>query len=107
MSAPCDPHPPPDKGGRCRIRARIRARLPRLVYGAASGFGHTGPLRSRPAFDMVVQAMGGLMSLTGYPGGPPARVGVSIGDIVAGLFLSVGIQAALLKRVATGSGTMV
>ena len=85
----------------------VRARWPRLVYGAASGFGHTGPLRARPAFDMVVQAMGGLMSLTGYPGGPPARVGVSIGDIVAGLFLAIGIHAALLKRVASGAGTMV
>jgi len=85
----------------------VHARWPRLVYGAASGFGHTGPLRARPAFDMVVQAMGGLMSLTGYPGGPPARVGVSIGDIVAGLFLAIGIHAALLKRVATGTGTMV
>ena len=85
----------------------VHARWPRLVYGAASGFGHTGPLRTRPAFDMVVQAMGGLMSLTGYPGGPPARVGVSIGDIVAGLFLAIGIHAALLKRVATGTGTMV
>jgi CoA:oxalate CoA-transferase len=85
----------------------LHTRWPRLVYGAASGFGHTGPLRARPAFDMVVQAMGGLMSLTGYPGGPPARVGVSIGDIVAGLFLAIGIHAALLKRVATGTGTMV
>src|SRR5439155_640485 len=46
----------------------LQARWPRLVYGATSGFGHTGPLRERPAFDMVVQAMGGLMSLTGYPG---------------------------------------
>src|SRR5262252_2720896 len=85
----------------------VHTSWPRLVYGAASGFGHTGPLRARPAFDMVVQAMGGLMSLTGYPGGPPARVGVSIGDIVAGLFLAIGIHAALLKRRETGTGSMV
>jgi CoA:oxalate CoA-transferase len=85
----------------------VHARWPGLVYAAASGFGHTGPLRERPAFDMVVQAMGGLMSLTGHPDGPPARVGVSIGDIVAGLFLTIGIHAALLKRVATGTGTMI
>jgi CoA:oxalate CoA-transferase len=85
----------------------VHARWPRLVYGAASGFGQTGPLHARPAFDMVVQAMGGLMSLTGHPDGPPARVGVSIGDIVAGLFLAIGIHAALLKRAETGAGTLV
>src|SRR5207245_8750410 len=59
----------------------LRARWPRLVYAAVSGFGQTGPLRERPAFDMVAQAMGGILSLTGYPDQPPARVGVSIGDI--------------------------
>jgi len=85
----------------------LHERWPRLVYAAASGFGHTGPLRERPAFDMVVQAMGGIMSLTGYPDAPPARVGVSIGDIAAGLFLAVGITAALHHRRDTGTGTMV
>jgi len=85
----------------------LHARWPRLVYAAVSGFGHTGPLRERPAFDMVVQAMGGIMTLTGYPDGPPARVGVSIGDITAGLFTAVGIEAALMKRRETGEGTMV
>ncbi|MDE0716931.1 MAG: CoA transferase, partial [Rhodospirillaceae bacterium] len=59
---------------------------PRLVYAATSGFGQTGPYRHRPAYDMVVQAMGGIMSITGHPGGPPTRVGSSIGDIAAGLF---------------------
>jgi len=87
--------------------ATLRARWPRLVYAAASGFGHTGPLRERPAFDMVAQAMGGILSLTGYPDQPPARVGVSIGDIAAGLFLAVGIASALLKRRDTGAGTMI
>jgi CoA:oxalate CoA-transferase len=85
----------------------VHARWPRLIYGAASGFGHTGPLRERPAFDLVVQAMGGIMSLTGHPGEAPARVGVSIGDIAAGLFLAVGIEAALLRRAQTGEGTKV
>src|SRR5205823_1755357 len=85
----------------------LHARWPRLVYGAASGFGHTGPLRTRPAFDMVAQAMGGILSLTGHPGQPPARVGVSIGDLAAGLFLAVGIQAALHRRQQTGEGTKV
>jgi CoA:oxalate CoA-transferase len=85
----------------------VHARWPRLVYGAASGFGHTGPLRLRRAYDMVVQAMGGILSLTGPRGGPPARVGISIGDIAAGLFLTVGIQAALVKRAETGHGSFV
>src|SRR5262245_6881007 len=85
----------------------LRARWPRLVYAAASGFGQTGPLRERPAFDMVAQAMGGIMSLTGYPDGPPARVGVSIGDIAAGLFLAAGVAAALVRRDRSGAGAMV
>jgi CoA:oxalate CoA-transferase len=85
----------------------LHARWPRLVYAATSGFGQTGPLRERPAFDLVVQAMGGILSLTGYPDGPPARVGVSIGDITAGLFTAIGILAALGKRRETGRGTMV
>jgi len=85
----------------------LRARWPRLVYAAASGFGQTGPLRERPAFDMVAQAMGGIMSLTGYPDGPPARVGVSIGDITAGLFLAAGVAAALVRRGRSGAGAMV
>jgi CoA:oxalate CoA-transferase len=85
----------------------LHARWPALVYAVASGFGHTGPLRERPAFDLVAQAMGGLVSLTGHPDGPPARVGVSIGDIAAGLFLATGITSALYKRRETGAGTMV
>jgi len=85
----------------------LHSRWPRLVYAAVSGFGQTGPLRERPAFDMVAQAMGGLLSLTGHPGGPPARVGVSIGDIAAALFLTVGITSALFKRHETGRGTMI
>jgi CoA:oxalate CoA-transferase len=85
----------------------VHARFPRLVYAAASGFGHTGPFAPRPAFDLVVQAMGGIMSMTGYPGGPPARVGVSIGDMVAGLYLAIGIQAALATRRETGTASKV
>jgi CoA:oxalate CoA-transferase len=85
----------------------LHARWPALVYAVVSGFGHTGPLRERPAFDLVAQAMGGIVSLTGHPDGPPARVGVSIGDIAAGLFLSTGITSALYKRRETGTGTMI
>jgi CoA:oxalate CoA-transferase len=82
----------------------VHARWPRLVMASTSGFGQTGPYAARPAYDIVVQAMGGIMSLTGHPGAPPTRVGTSTGDITAGLFTAVGIQAALLERERSGSG---
>jgi CoA:oxalate CoA-transferase len=85
----------------------LHARLPGLVYAAISGFGRTGPAAQRPAYDIVAQAMGGLMSLTGQPGGPPTRVGTSIGDIGAGLFAALGIQAALFARREGGEGRLV
>jgi CoA:oxalate CoA-transferase len=85
----------------------LQAKYPGLIYVAVSGFGHTGPHSSRPAFDMVIQGMGGLMSLTGQPGGPPTRVGTSIGDITAGLFAAIGINGALYQRERTGHGTFV
>ena len=80
------------------------ARHPELIYASVSGFGQTGPYADRPAYDMVVQAMGGLMSLTGHPGGPPTRVGTSVGDITAGLFTVIGILTALHDRERTGVG---
>lgn len=80
----------------------LHERYPELIYAAVSGFGHTGPYRERPAYDLVVQAMGGIMSLTGQPGGDPTRVGTSIGDITAGLFVCAGINAALFHRAQTG-----
>jgi CoA:oxalate CoA-transferase len=85
----------------------LRSLNPRLIYAAVSGFGHTGPYRARPAYDMVVQAMGGIMSVTGHSEADPVRVGTSIGDITAGLFGVVGILAALLDRERTGEGRMV
>jgi CoA:oxalate CoA-transferase len=85
----------------------LRARCPRLIYAAASGFGHTGPDSGKAAYDMVVQAMGGIMSVTGHPGGPPTRVGTSIGDITAGLFAAIGILSALHDRSASGNGRFV
>ncbi len=85
----------------------LRTRHPRLVYAAVSGFGQTGPYRDRAAYDLVVQAMGGIMSITGHPGGPPTRVGTSIGDIAAGLFAAVGIVAALHDRARSGRGRLV
>src|SRR3990172_9834673 len=80
----------------------LHARHPRLIYAACSGFGHSGPYAGRPAYDLVVQAMGGIMSLTGHPGGPPTRVGTSIGDIAAGLFTAIGIATALYRRALEG-----
>jgi CoA:oxalate CoA-transferase len=85
----------------------LHPRFPRLIYAAASGFGHTGPYRTRAAYDMVVQGMGGIMSLTGHPGSPPTRVGTSVGDITAGLFTAIGINAALVERARTGLGRKV
>ncbi|MGO4326002.1 CaiB/BaiF CoA transferase family protein [Cupriavidus sp. 2TAF22] len=85
----------------------LHAANPRLVYASISGFGQTGPYRDRPAYDMVVQAMGGLMSVTGETAGNPVRVGVSIGDLGAGLYAAIGIQSALLKRSRTGLGERV
>ena len=85
----------------------LHARHPRLIYGAVSGFGHTGPDAAKPAYDMVVQARGGVMSITGEEGGPPVRVGASIGDIVAGMFLAQGVLAALYDREKTGKGAKI
>ncbi len=80
---------------------------PRLIYAAVSGFGHSGPYSQRAAYDMVVQGMGGIMSVTGHPGAEPVRVGTSIGDITAGLFGVAGILSALHDRHRTGRGIMV
>ena len=85
----------------------LHERFPRLIYAAASGFGHTGPDSKKAAYDMVVQAMGGIMSVTGHPGGPPTRVGTSIGDITAGLFTVIGILSAVHDRLRTGEGRFV
>ncbi len=85
----------------------LRNENPGLIYAAASGFGHSGPYSERPAYDAIVQAMGGIMSITGQNGGPPTRVGTSIGDITAGLFTTIGILAALTHRNKTGAGQKV
>ena len=82
----------------------LSEKYPKLIYASASGFGQTGPLKELPAYDMVVQGMGGLMSVTGQPNSEPTRVGTSIGDITAGLFTAIGINAALYDRQKTGKG---
>ena len=80
---------------------------PRLIYSAISGFGQTGPYRFRPGYDIIGQAMGGLLSITGWPDGPPTRSGTAIGDILSSLFCTVGILAALQVRERTGVGQLV
>jgi formyl-CoA transferase len=80
---------------------------PRIVYGSISGFGQTGPDATRPGVDQIAQGMGGLMSITGAPGGGPMRVGIPIADLCAGLFLSQAILLALYQREASGRGQWV
>jgi crotonobetainyl-CoA:carnitine CoA-transferase CaiB-like acyl-CoA transferase len=85
----------------------LAARHPSLVYASISGFGQSGPKRDRPGYDAVVQAEGGLMSVTGAADGPPYRLGVAISDLVAGLLAAQGVTLALLARHRTGRGQQV
>ena len=87
--------------------AAVRAINPRVVYASISGFGQTGPAAHRPAYDIVLQAMSGLMEATGSPDGPPTLVGEAVSDVVSGLFASWGVLAALLGRERNGQGTHV
>lgn len=77
---------------------------PRLIYAASTGFGHSGPDSHKPAYDILAQARGGIMSITGHPDCDPTRVGMSLGDITAALFTGIGINAALYHRTVTGLG---
>lgn len=81
---------------------KVAVRWPGLVLASVSGFGQTGPYADRPAYDMVAQAMGGIMSITGHPGEEPARVGSSIGDLAAAMFCAVGVLSALYERRVSG-----
>jgi formyl-CoA transferase len=85
----------------------VSARHPKIIYCSVSGFGQTGPYRSRPGYDVVAQGESGLMDLTGYPGEPPAKVGVSIADVMAGMYAFQGILLALLARERTQKGQWV
>lgn len=84
----------------------LRAVNPRIIYGALSGYGQTGPYSQMAAVDAVAQAMGGTMALNGEADGPPMRVGVSIGDMVGGLYMAIGLLAALRARDITGEGQL-
>ena len=85
----------------------LHPRYPRLIYAAASGFGHTGPFSHYPSYDMVVQGLGGIMSITGHPGEPSPRIGTSVGDLAGGLYTTIALNAALLHRERTGEATKV
>jgi len=80
---------------------------PKLIYCSISGFGQDGPYRRKPSYDIVAQAMGGLMSLTGEKGRPPVKIGVAISDIFAGMFATIGILGAVVTRNKMGRGQMI
>jgi crotonobetainyl-CoA:carnitine CoA-transferase CaiB-like acyl-CoA transferase len=85
----------------------IKSRNPRIVYSCISGFGHVGPNRDLPGYDIIGQAMGGIMSITGWPDSPPTRTGTAIGDVLAGLNACVGILSSLLAVKNGGPGQKV
>ena len=85
----------------------LREINPRLIYAAVSGFGSYGRYAMRPGYDIISQAMGGLMSVTGHPGNGPTRVGSAIGDVLGGMNLAIGILAAIEARHTTGVGQRV
>lgn len=87
--------------------ASLHASHPGLVYCSITGFGQTGPYAPRPGYDGLIQAMGGVMSLTGEPDGPPQKVGIPVADVFAGLYGCIGVLAALRHREATGLGQQV
>src|SRR5215467_9203399 len=88
--------------------ASLKAVNPKIIYCSITGFGQTGPKRDAPAYDFMIQAMGGLMSVTGeadgLPGGGPQKVGVPVTDIMTGMYASIAVLAALARRDATGQG---
>ncbi|MFL1462413.1 CaiB/BaiF CoA transferase family protein [Roseococcus sp. DSY-14] len=86
---------------------QLKAKHPRLIYCSITGFGQTGPYAPRPGYDALIQAMGGVMSLTGEPGGSPQKVGVPVADLFAGLYGCIGILAAVNHRNSTGEGQQV
>ena len=87
--------------------ATLAARNPRLIYASITGFGTTGPYGGWPGVDQIAQGMSGLMSLTGHKETGPVRVGIPIGDVVAGMWAALGTQAAVIQRMVTGRGQLV
>ncbi len=95
----------PGVAARLGLGPNLRDEKPSLIYASISGFGQTGPAAHLPAYDLVAQAMSGLMAATGEEGGQPLKVGESYGDLMAGLYASWAILAALHKRTTTGAGS--
>ncbi len=95
---------PASRNGSASATRRLSAINPRLIYASISGFGQTGPWSDRPGFDLIAQAMSGVMSVTGHPGGPPVKAGVPVGDIGCALFATYAILSAYIGREATGRG---
>jgi len=87
--------------------AKLREENPRIIYASCSGFGQNSPYANRPAYDIIMQGMGGTLSITGNAGGPPVRVGFSIGDIGGAIFTALGILSALYERERSGEGQKV
>lgn len=87
--------------------ARLSEINPRLIFASCSGFGQTGPMSKEPAYDTVIQGMSGMMSMTGFPDGPPTRAGTSVADLVSGLYCFCAISGALYARERTGRGARV
>lgn len=85
----------------------LAALNPRLIYCSVSGFGMSGPLRDKPSFDIVTQAMGGALSVNGEAGGNPVKIGLPLGDMVGGIFGSIGVLSALNERHQTGRGRLI
>lgn len=98
----------PDVKARLKIDYETLKKInPRIICASISGFGQTGPYRERPGFDQIAQGMGGLMSVTGKPGGGPMRVGIPVADLTAGIFCAMGVMLALLEREQSGVGQQV
>ncbi len=98
----------PDVKARLKIDYETLRKInPRIICASISGFGQTGPYRERPGFDQIAQGMGGLMSITGKPGGGPMRVGIPVADLTAGIFCAMGVMLALLEREQSGMGQQV
>lgn len=86
---------------------RLSGKYPSLIYASISGFGHTGPYKDLPAYDLIVQALGGMISINGPEGGPGVRLGISLGDLAAGVFAALAISATLFERRASGKGRFI
>ncbi len=95
------------RGRPCASAEQLRAANPRLIYCSISGFGQTGPWRNRPGYDLAVQGLSGVQSITGAADGPPTKAGTSIADLSSGLYAVQGIMMALFRRERTGQGEVI